>query len=402
MTKIDRDKTRKINALVISGIDEIRSRVDGEKELKILMEKYGLLSGEVRKIILSQDVEELKLSVKYMLIHSVFEITKSEKYNLETFYNNKIKLKFLHRYPSNTQTPYARILEKSLKYEDKYNKDLSLFTLSELENVLYELEPLTESASHVNGRIISTYIDWCIDNSETSAKNNELKTLPMDYFIRFVDKELELYFTRATIEKINWDCKNPQDAVIIKLLFEGIQGESLSEIRNIKKEHVRQAIDNNNILIVYNEDNSKRKVKLTQSTMDLLEKAMIQEEYVKRNGDIQDESVGLLTNLVSNDYVIRTSITRTDEKNRPVDKMVIYRKIKMINEVLGYPYLTAKNIVRSGIIYEASRRIKNGVLTKEDYLEICAIYNIENWYPVKKYCNPEIIKKLYKEECTFV
>jgi hypothetical protein len=395
MTRVDRDKTRKLNTLILEGLSEIKGNIDFEKKLYDKMERLNIFNGELRKIMLTHDMDEVELSVKYMLLNSIYDVLGSEKYGFEPFYKNKIKLTFLHRYPNNTQIPYARIFEKSKRYEEKYKKDLSEFTLSEIENVLNELKPLTESASHVNGRIITAYIDWCCSNELTSVKNNELKNKSVDYFKGFVDTELQLYFSDEVINKLSKDCNNPQDAVLLKMLFEGVQGISLSEIRNIKKIHVKEAIENNNTITVYDDDNGKRKIKLEPSTIKLLKRAMEQNEYQKRNGKLDDESIGLITNLVDNDYVIRTSITKTDFGNRPVDKMVIYRRIKTISEVLGYPHLTTKNIVRSGIIYEASKKMKNGELEKEDYLEICAKYNIENWYPVKKYCNPQIINKIY-------
>lgn len=395
MTRVDRDKTKRINNLILEGINEVKKNKENEATLKKHMELYGILGGETRKTILTQNVDELKLSVKYMLLDSFFKMTNDDQFNLDFFYNTNLKLKFLHRYPNNTQIPYSRIFEKSKIYEEEYKKDLSEFTIPQIENVLFGLEPLTESASHVNGRIITAYIDWCIENKQANVTKNELKEESVSFFAKFVDKDLELYFTKDTVDKITWYCNNPQDAIIINLLFHGIEGKSLAEIRNIKKEHVIEAMNNNNLITVYDEDGSKRKVRLEDSTLHLLERAMNQDLYEKRNGDVKDKKLGVYTNLVENDYVIRTSITKTEGENRPVDKMVVYRRIKMISEVLEYPQLTAKNIVRSGIIYEGMKRMNNNTLTKDDYITISAIYNIDNWYPIQKFCNPQMINKLY-------
>lgn len=395
--KVDRDKTKRLNTLVIEGLNKLKNNVENENKVKQMMLNIGILNGEIRKVFLTSDASDLKMSIKYLFLNSMYNVTKDNEYSLDIFYNIENKSKFLHKYPDNTQHSYSRTFEKSKKYEELYNKDLSEFNLEQIDNVLHELEPLTESASHVNGRIITAYIDWCIDNNNASVENNELKEKPMSYFKRFVDEEVELYFTKTTIDKIVDDCNNSQDAVIIKLLFEGVQGNALAEIRNMKKEHVYDAIGNNNIIKLYDEDCSVRELQLEERTISLIVEAMEQLEYLKKNGEIEDESIGLITNLVDNDYVIRTSITRTDSKNRPVDKMVIYRRIKIINDLFGYKYLTAKNIVRSGIIYKGSLKlINNNDLNKDDYIEICKDYNINNWYPVKKYCNKNIIKKLYK------
>lgn len=395
-SRVDRDKTKRINSLVSEGLDEILGQVN--KLERVMYNKFNIQQSEIIELIKNKKLDDVKLSLKYMLLLAFFDITQNQDYKMDAFYNSEVKLKFLNRYPNNTQTPYARIFEYSKELENKYERDLSEFKISEIEMVLKKLNPLTESASHVNGRIITAYIDWCVENHETNAKDNELKLKPVNYFNQFVDENIKLFYSKKDIERILWDCINPQDAVIIACLFEGIQGKSLAEIRNIKKEHVEQAINNDNVIYVYDEDNRKRKVKLEDSTIKLLVDAGRKNEYYKKNNQIENENVGTITNLVENDYVIRTSITRTDFANRPADKMVIYRRVKIISDFLDDPCLTAKNIVRSGVIYEAHLKyLEKGNLTKEDYLEICAKYDIENWYPVKKYCNPEIIKSLYEE-----
>jgi integrase len=389
--KINKDKTKNLNNLIFDGINEIIGNEDKENKLKELMEKFDV---ETKKIIHNQDLEDISLSVKYLLIDSLYLITQNEKYNVEPFYNSQIKLLFLNHYPSNTQIPYARIFEISKEYEEKHNKDLSDFEMSQIEELLHALKPLTESASHVNGRIVSKYIDWCIQHDKTTVTENKLAKEDISYFKKFVDEEIVLYLTKEEIDnRILKECANPQDAVIIKLLFSsGVQGKNLSEIRNIKKEHVRQAIENDNVLTVFEDNGDRRTVVLDEETIELLVQAMEQEEYYKRNGQVEDSSYGTQIDLVDNDYVIRTSKTRTDEANRPVDKMVVYRRIKMLSDMLGIPHLNAKNISRSGIIYEASQKES---LEKDDYMKICAKFNLANWYPVQKYCNAETIDKLY-------
>lgn len=383
-------KMKDIDNLILRGVRDIK-KTEKENRLKKEMEEIGLLSGQTRRIMLSNNLSEIKLSMKYLILIGISRTLGKEEYDLKPFYNSEIKSKFLNKYPNNTQFSYARIFEKSKQYEEQKGKDLSKFTLDEIEDVLYDLEPLTESASHVNGRIVTAYIDY------VSPNKNILKEQSMEWFSKFVDKDIQLYFTDKTIRKIEDDCVNAQDAVIVRLLFEGVQGKSLSEIRNIKKEDVYNAIDNS--IEVFDEDGSSRPVTLSDRAFTLLQQAIDQEDYAKKNGHMEDENVGLITNLVDNEYVIRTSITRTDFKNRPVEKMVIYRRIKTIGDTLGYPYLTAKNIVRSGVIYSGKEIIeqsKDKELSKEQYMEICFKYNINNWYPVKKYCNMQMIRKLYE------
>jgi integrase len=392
-------KIKTLEETIKKGIREIKGDSLNETQLKNIMnQEYDVLSGVTRKLILTQDLSEFSISMKYMFANALYKILKEEEYNFKPFYNNKMKLLFLQKYPNNTQNTYSRIFEKSKEYEEKYKKDLCEFSISQIEDVLFDLEPLTQSASHVNGRIITAYIDWCILNKNIAIEN-ELKNQPMAWFNQFVDKDIQLYYTEASIRKIEEDCANYQDMVIVRLLFEGVSGKSLSEIRNLRKNDINY--ETGEVTLV-DEDGTTRPFVLSDRAIYLIEEANKLDIYFKKNGFFEDESVGLETNLVDNSYVIRTSITRTNIKDQPVDKMVIYRRIQTISETLGYPALNPKNIIRSGVINKGKEIMEDknkDTLDKEEYIEICKLYkmNEKNWYPIKKYCNPDIIKKLYKK-----
>lgn len=401
---MNRNKTKELNDLVLTCFDYLN-----EENKETVSEELKRITNDTITIEDFSDmkkIKDLKLSSKYMIISTFYNVTNMKTFDLHFFYNSEIKSKFLDKYPNDTQMAYSRIFEKSKIKEEEYKKDIAFFNEEEIEDFLYFLKPLTKSASHVNGRIISVYIDWIIENKKLPINDNCLREKKVSYFNKFIDEKADIYFNYQTLKDIEFDCQNAQDAVLIRLIFEGVMGKSLAEIRNIKKSDVINAVDymENSIdelipMEVVDEDESKRIVRLSREAIKLLIDAVEQEQYLKKNGVLEDESIGTITNLVDNDYVVRTSITKTDYGNRPVEKMVIYRRIKMINEVLKYDYLTTKNIFRSGVIYEGKKLLeKNRILDKQAYLQICEKYNIENWYPVKNYCNVDVINKLYYKD----
>lgn len=386
-------KIRHLEQILEEGI----TKVEMANEIELFtnkMRELGVLDGVTRKLLLTKEASEFPLSTKYLFAIGLYEITNNDKFNLDVFYNSLKKLDFLNRYPSNTQIPYARIFEKSKKYEDEYNKDLSDFTIEQLEYVLYDLKPLTISASNVNGRIICAYLDWC--SKDKDVKGIELMSKSADWFNQFVDKGIKLFFSDKDILNLEEDCANYQDMAIIRLLFEGVEGKSLSELKNLRKDDINY--DTGKTLLT-DEDGSKRHVTLSDRALKIIEKSNALDVYYKKNGEVIDSKSGTTTRLVNNSYVIRTSITRTDFKDRPVDKMVIYRRIKTLSETInGFDHLTAKNIVRSGIIYQAKLVLDNkDKLDKEDYIRISTKFNITNWYPMKKWCNEETVKEVYKK-----
>lgn len=394
MSKIG--KVKHLEKMIVESLKEIEEN-GLEKEFYNRMVEYNILEGVTRKLVLNKDASEFPLSIKYLFAKGLYELTNNENINFDVFYNSETKLKFLNRYPGNTQISYARIFEKSKKYEESYNKDLSEFRIEEMEYVLHDLKPLTQSASHVNGRILTAYIDWSmIGKTNIRSNSSSIKDKSAEWFNQFVDKDIKLYFSDRDIYKLEEKCANYQDMVIIRLLFEGVQGKSLSEIRNLKKHDVDYSTGRTTLI---DEDNSKRIVYLSERAINLIQKSNDLNIYYKKNGEMLSTVSGSTTNLVDNNYVIRTSITRTDLVDRPVDKMVIYRRIKTLAESLkGFEHLSANNIVRSGIIYEAKEALANGnKLDKDTYIRICSKYNISNWYPIKQYCNEETINKVYKK-----
>lgn len=380
----------KVGYLLVKG--------DANKEsiVKDAIGKFGVgITFATEFLAGKKDIKDLTLAQKYFILNSLYQATNDVSLNYKPFYNSEIKSKFLENYPLNTQLPYSRIFEYSKAFEDKFKKDLAVFTLEQIDEVLDELEPLTKSASHVNGRIITAYIDWSIHNDK-ELKTNVLKEQPMSYFDKFVDKDLQIYFTDSTFKKIMSDVNNYQDLVIMQLLWEGVQGNALAEIRNLRKDDINYTTGK---VKLTDEDGSTRLFTLSQTALKYIERSNDISEYYKKNGLMKDESVGLITNLVDNSYVIRTSITKTDFTDRPVEKMVIYRRIKTLNETLGYPALTTKNIVRSGIIAEGKKLLEEeGKLDNEQYVKIASKFDINNIYQLRKYCNTAMIEKLYKKK----
>lgn len=310
-------------------------------------------------------------------------------------YNQNIKESFLSDFPLNTQSTYRRIFIRSMGVEEVLGKDLYDFTKHEIEEVLFDLNPLTPAVSQSNGRIISSYISWWIEKNK-SQSINPLNTVGAEWFNKFIDKNKKLYYSYKDIKQIEDFCMNAQDAVIVRLYFEGVAGMDSAEIRNLSKNDIHSDI---NTLILRDANKTPRAYKVSHDCIKLVNDALAERTYMKRNGlMVEQENVRTFTDLVNNDYVIRNSITRTDLADEAVHSSVIYRRMKMISELMQLPYLTGKNVFRSGIIYYAWQILnEEGVLGKPQYEKIAERFQIKNWYSIKEYCTEEIIFKLYGE-----
>lgn len=305
-----------------------------------------------------------------------------------------------------TSKSYERILLYSSKIEHALDKDLSDFTLEEIEKVLFDFNANNRNTVESYSRILSSYLNWCVDNG--ISRYNPLQELKPDDFVKYLTDK-EVYFTNNQLKRWEDHLENFQDAVIIRLLFIGVGGKQLSEIRNLKM----QDVDRKNKMLKltntlkYDEDGLP--IKFTERyldvederTFDLIEGAINTKKYVKRNGEVSEggesRSIGMLE-LVENDYVVRSSITKTENYNYPVDKFVIYRRLSMISEVFGINDFTAKLIQRSGMIYYANSIMQNDNLTLDDMKIVADRFNIKSYHNLKGFLTAENVRKTYKKD----
>lgn len=302
--------------------------------------------------------------------------------NNSLLFNPSLKIRFLSEVRESTRQSYERIFRITQKFESALNKDINLFTEKQLDVVLYGFKAKNRNTIESYARIVSSYLNWSLNMGLTPI--NHLSKLRPDDFEKYIINEEE-YITEQKLRRYEDLCENFQDGVILRLLFIGVGGKQLSEIRNLKKTDIdfeRMEIKLTNSL---KEDehgrpikSTERYLKIDERTAYLLRGAIKSETYVKRNGMMEErDNVRTYTDLVNNDYVLRPSITRTEHFDTPVDKYVIYRRINVLSETLNID-LTAKFIQRSGMIYLAKNLTKGDEVLLDDLKIIADRFNIKS------------------------
>lgn len=343
---------------------------------------------------------------------------KKEKELNKNLFNEEIKEGYLKEMIENetlsetSSDGYRRIFRQTYKMEslEEVNKDLFNFELEELENLLRKFNANNRNTIQSYARIISSYLNWAVDKGYT--KKNLLADFRPDDFEKYLENEEE-YFTHKTLLSYEEDCKNAQDAVILRLLFNGFGGKQMSELRNLKMTDV----DKENMLVrlvnTLKEDKetglplefTERWEKIDEYTLELIEDAFEEQTYLKKNGKINTDNsnnssgrIREYTDLVSNDYVIRASITKTEDVNKPVDRYVIYRRIQMLSDYYGMKEkLNSKYIQRSGMIYYANQLIMDDELSLNSLKMVAKRFNLSSHHNLKGFLTVENIKKTYPE-----
>lgn len=318
-----------------------------------------------------------------------------------SLFNSELKEKYLNEIKDTTRQSYERIFRITQKYETALNKDINQFNRKELETVLYSFKANNRNTIESYARIISSYLNWSVKHNLVGS--NLLESYKPDDFEKFLTDE-ESYISERKLRRYEDQCENYQDAVILRLLFMGVGGKVMSEIRNLKVSDVD--FENNELKLTNTLKEDKngipvkyttRHLKVDDRTIELIKGAIMQETYVKRNGQmIERDNVRPFTDLVKNDYVVRASITKTEHFNTPVDKFVIYRRIAVLSETLGVD-LTAKFIQRSGMVFQGKNMIQNGELSLDDLKIIANRFNIKSHHNLKGFLNAENILATYPD-----
>jgi hypothetical protein len=304
-----------------------------------------------------------------------------------------------------TAKNYERILNVTAVEEEALNKDLNEFSLPELETIMFGFRANNRNTIETYARIISSYLNWSVDNG--LADVNQLAVLKPNDFTKYLTNG-EDYYTERQLKRWENRMENYQDTVIVRLLFLGVGGKQMSEIRNLKKGDVDRK--NKRIRLVNTlkaDKNTGLPIKFTERWIDvddehifdLIDGAIKQKTYTKRNGEMKyNVHVRPYTDLVSNDYVIRASITRTENFNYPVDKFVVYRRIQMLSEVFGIEDFNAKLIQRSGMIHLGHKLMKDGELSLDDMKMVADRFNIKSYHNLKGFLTVENILKTYPQQ----
>jgi integrase len=317
-------------------------------------------------------------------------------------YNEEAKKEFLSNYSDLTALAYGRVFLKSKDIEKVYGEDLYNFNLEQIENVLYDLRPTSYAASKSNASIISMYINWAIEKGLRSNINPLDISSGQDFKKYVAFKTKEMYKTEEEIFAIiDSMLENPQDQVCVILPFFGVQGQGCAELLNLKKDDVDFK---NYKLHLVDADGSERTLKIEHERVDYIFNVIIKDalevkEYLKKNGqmDTSRPNIREYTNLVENDYIVRTSDIRTENYNSPALSSVVYRRIAFMGKEFGLP--TIKYIVRSGMLAMARKLWKrDGELGNEQYEEIMKFYNYKNRNNLREFITIQTIKDVYGDE----
>lgn len=317
-------------------------------------------------------------------------------YSIEIF-NKETKERFLaNNYENeNTRKYYESILAKVAEYEAvEYEKDVYNFTLKELKDLLAAMGSRSSSSLSSIKSVITKYIQWAIDEGLTKS-NIDLTDLinkqDIDENVNMVAIKNQYLIDETELDFIGSFCVNAQDAVIFRLLYEGVKGTKYEEIVNLR---VEDCDFENNKLTLTRDNGDTRIIEVSEKTMDSIKEAIEQKEYYLENGNriLKDGSFDTRTIEFSH-YVVKPAV-KTGRRNKNTDKekiaaIGINNRVSKITEMLDKPFLNPSTIFYSGMLHKLRDIKEQKDLTKEDYINMCLKYGMKEsrWFDLKERFN---------------
>lgn len=326
---------------------------------------------------------------------------------MSKMYNEEVKETFLQYlideegYTDETVHVFRFVFYKSYDVEDILQKDMYDFNMSELKQVLLNANKSTLNSVRAFASMMKKYIDWAIHTGLVNSNINPMDMFTTKDYEECIDRSRKLFISEDELIEIENRLANYQDKIILRLLFEGVNGYEVSELINLKKDDVDYA---NKRLRLYDNKNGERFINVSDRCLDIIEKAIREETYYARNAEKESKHGKDEYEYFETEHVIKNVLTGRTKK--PADKNVIYRRIYLIKELFDMPYLTVKNVWRSGMIKMAVDLYKEeGELTNKQLAKIAEQFGLGkivnnghetfNYHAMRQFINRDNILELY-------
>lgn len=297
-------------------------------------------------------------------------------------YNQELKERFIETFDNEKTKKYYRdIFKRIKKFEDFNNADIHMFNFSQLKDMFFgidskKLDPLSQIKS-----FLKSYIIWA---KITLGDNNQILYIDMfttDVLEQCINKTAvqEQYLrSREDLYSICDKCANRQDAVLLVLNFEGLKSE---EIANLEISHVHK---DTNILELTNKNDEKRIISIHPNSMDVVLKAIKENDYRKKNGSLDDMKQPTMP-IPPSVYVIKQ--TKKANAGAKCGYDIQISRLKKTLKLIKKSYLNPNNLYKSGLFCKMKEIEDAGELTIDTFIEGCKNYDVkvENYfYKIKR------------------
>ncbi|MDT0939348.1 hypothetical protein RNT41_05220 [Staphylococcus pseudintermedius] len=293
------------------------------------------------------------------------------------FYNSLYKKQFLQSLErENEIRVYTALFNNSSKVEQQFDTDLYNFTTTEIEILLYNIYSSSKNTLLTYLTFAKKYTDYAIERGDRLSNINLFRMFTYDKIDKFVYKHKQKFFTYEKFLLHVSSFYNASDRALISAIFHGISGTAYSELINLTIEDIKEA-RNNPTYIVNNEQYYKLKlsndkksetieryVEVPELLLDDMESSYKATIYYTKNGDPSSRTPA--KEVISGNHIFR-NIEFTDTTTEQIDKQVVYRRIRVLQDLTNNYISSVTNVIDSGILHYMYLLSENGKL---DFIKI--------------------------------
>lgn len=194
-------------------------------------------------------------------------------------YNKEQKLRYFDdrktKIQIETQQVVVPYFEAIAPYEEKYGKDCSNFTVTEIAEFYSMLMTHSLSRLITMNSQFSVYTSWCMLQNTVVDNQNHFAEMSPETLMKYVNTGFRdsLFITREQLLKTFNEIPNVSDCFLSLAIFEGLGGQKYSDFYNLKLENF-----DGNIVSV-----NKRKLEVSDKLVELAEESS--ETYVKYSSE---------------------------------------------------------------------------------------------------------------------
>jgi hypothetical protein len=253
------------------------------------------------------------------------------------------------------KTSLYGLFRKIEPYEERLQKDASLFTKDEALEMYVELKSRSVYTLMNNNVVLKAYYSWrnhYYGVDVESAYDN----ISIDDLKLCVDKNASKILSREEITEIEDQLLNTTDAAILECLFQGIAGPSMRDITELHK----SMLDKENKCLVFPDG---RVFDITDRLCELLEVAFDEDVYICYGETMREKRLqgkGKLFKERDNSHA-----SDSDDKRF----RAVYRKIMVIRDYVGIKELTMKGIAAAGFLHNVRENLNETGFTLKEFLQ---------------------------------
>lgn len=265
------------------------------------------------------------------------------------YYNKEIKDKYIEINKNKSNVLNLKIaFRNASSYEEMLERDIYDWSAKDAVNFYKTLGTSSlERLSNYNS-FYKRYCNWCIQNDLVQNHQNSFLLINNEILMTCINKRdfKGKSISEDELKKMINIIPNPSDQFIIQALYEGIDGEAMSDIIKMKLSDIDE--ESKTVKL-----NSGRTVLISDKLINLAKNSESEYEYVSLIGK---ERITKFENI--SDAIIKPKINSNGN-------IKLYSRVKNIISFCGlYKGITAKSIVRSGernMIQKRSKELGIGI-----------------------------------------